>query len=114
MVKKTRAQHQAEYLKYANDLFEYAVALDDDDDDDIPLDDEDFGSDSDNDLSEVLELSALHWTQIALALSGDGSRGPYNQFQKSSDFLLYLCKHQNDTSAGCFGKNHIHPCINVV
>jgi hypothetical protein len=68
MVKKTKAQHQAEYLKYANELLEYAIALDDDDDDDIPLDDEDFDSESDNDLSEVLELSALQWTQIALAL----------------------------------------------
>ncbi|KAF8219197.1 hypothetical protein L208DRAFT_1342330 [Tricholoma matsutake] len=89
MVKKTKVQHQAEYLKYANNIFEYAVALNDDDDDDIPLDGEDFGStsDSDNDLSEVLELSAFQWTQIALALSGDGSRGPYNQFPKSSNFF---------------------------
>jgi hypothetical protein len=87
MAKKTKAQHQAEYLKYANDLFEYAIALDDDNNDDIPLDDEDFGSDSDNDLSEVLELSALQWTQIVLAMSGDGSRGSYNQFPKSSDFF---------------------------
>jgi hypothetical protein len=63
MVKKTKAQHQAEYFKYSTDRFEYAVALDDDD---IPLDDEDFGSDSDNDF----RVSALQWTQIALALSG--------------------------------------------
>ncbi|KAF8233233.1 hypothetical protein L208DRAFT_1267524 [Tricholoma matsutake] len=89
MVKKTKVQHQAEYLKYANDIFEYAVALNDNDDDDIPLDGEDFGStsDSDNDLSEVLELSAFQSTQIVLALSGDGSRGPYNQFPKSSNFF---------------------------
>ena len=33
MVKKTKAQHQAEYLKYANHLLQYAVALDHDDDD---------------------------------------------------------------------------------
>jgi hypothetical protein len=84
---------------------------DDDNDDDIPLDDEDFSSDSDN---EVLELSALQWTQIALALSGDGSRGPYNKSQSHLIFLLYLCKHQNDISAGCFGKNHIHRCISEV
>ncbi|KIL55493.1 hypothetical protein M378DRAFT_28554 [Amanita muscaria Koide BX008] len=82
---KTKAQHQAEYLKYAKDLFEYAIALDSDDDD-IPLDDEDSAF-SNNDLSEILELSALQWTQIALSMSGDGSRGPYNQFPKSADFF---------------------------
>ena len=96
MVKKTKAQHQAEYLRYASDLFQYAVALDSDDhdDDDIPLDDSDdenlgldSDSESDNGLSEILELSALQWTQIVLALSGDGSRGPYNQFPKSTDFF---------------------------
>ena len=31
MVKKTKVQHQAEYLKYANHLLHYAVALDNDD-----------------------------------------------------------------------------------
>jgi hypothetical protein len=90
MVKKTKAQHQAEYLKYASDLFEYAVALDDDDNDhNIPADDDDSDSltGNDNDLSEILELSALQWMQIALAMSGDGSRGPYNQFPKSADFF---------------------------
>ena len=89
MVKKTKVQHQAEYLKYASDLFEYAVALDNDpndDDDDIPADDEDSSSHNDNDLGEILELSALQWMQIALAMS-DGSRGPYNQFPKSADFF---------------------------
>ena len=64
MAKKTKAQHQAEYLKYANDLLQYAVAptasgrlesLDNDDDDILP-DDDNLGLDSDNDLSEVLEL----------------------------------------------------------
>ena len=82
MVKKTKTQYQAEYLRHANTLFQYAVALDDDDDDE-------FDSDlaSDNDLSEVLELTALQWTQIVLALSGDGKRGPYNQFPKSTDFF---------------------------
>ena len=86
MVKKTKAQHQAEYLKYANHLLHYAVALDNDDDDILP-DDDDFGSDSDNDLSEVLELTALQWLQIVLILEGDGSRGPYNKFPKSIDFF---------------------------
>ena len=86
MVKKTKAQHQAEYLKYANHLLQYAVALDHDDDDILP-DDDDFGSDSDNDLSEVLELSALQWLKIVLILTGDGSRGPYNKFPKSIDFF---------------------------
>ena len=43
MGKKTKVQHQAEYLKYASDLdlFEYAVAFDNDpNDDNIPPDDE--------------------------------------------------------------------------
>ena len=91
MVKKTKAQHQTEYLEYANNLLLYAVALDNDpdDDSDIQDDDKDFaGLDSDdNDLSEVLELTSLQWTQIVLSLSGDGSRGPYNQFPKSTDFF---------------------------
>ena len=66
MAKKTKAQHQAEYLKYANDLLQYAVAptgrlesLDNDDDDILP-DDDNLGLDSDNDLSEVLELVGHH------------------------------------------------------
>ena len=91
MVKKTKAQHQAEYLKYASNLFEYAIALDNDDlnDDNISADDEDSDSKSgnDNNLGEILELSAFQWMQIALAMSGDGSRGPYNQFPKSADFF---------------------------
>jgi len=40
MVKKTKAQHQSEYLEFAEDLFQYAVALDNNDDDDILFDDE--------------------------------------------------------------------------
>jgi len=40
MVKKNKAQHQSEYLEFAKDLFQYAVALDNNDDDDILFDDE--------------------------------------------------------------------------
>ena len=41
MVKKTKAQHQAEYLEYANNLLPHAVALDNDPDDDSDIQDDD-------------------------------------------------------------------------
>jgi hypothetical protein len=55
-----------------------------DEDDNILVDDEDFKAD---DLSEIIELSALQWTELALSMSGDGSHGPYNQFPKSTNFF---------------------------
>jgi hypothetical protein len=85
MVRITKAQHQAEYLGYSQSLFEYAITLEEDEDDNILLDDEDF--EADDQISEIIELSALQWTQLALSMSGDGSRGPYNQFPKSTDFF---------------------------
>jgi hypothetical protein len=84
MVRTTKAQHQAEYLEFAHNLFEYVFALEEDEDDKILLDDEDFELE---DLNEIIELSALEWTRLALAMSGDGTRGPYNQFPKSIDFF---------------------------
>ena len=85
MVRIRKVQHQAEYLGYAQSLFEYAIALEEDEDDNILLDDEDFKAD--DQISEIIELSALQWTQLALSMSGDGSRGPYNQFPKSTNFF---------------------------
>ena len=88
MVMIMKAQHQAEYLGYAQSLFEYAIALEEEDEDDnILVDDEDFEAD---DLSEIIELSALQWTELALSMSGNGSHGPYNQFPKSTNFFFYI------------------------
>ena len=78
MVKITKAQHQAKYLASSQSLFKYALALEEDENDNILLDDEDFKGD--DQVSEIIELSALQWTQLALSMSGDGSCGPYNQF----------------------------------
>jgi hypothetical protein len=40
-----------------------------------------------DDVSEILEISALNWMEIAERMVGDGSRGPYNQIIKSADFF---------------------------
>jgi hypothetical protein len=40
-----------------------------------------------DDTSEILELSALDWAAVAERMSGDGSRGSYDQILKSADFF---------------------------
>jgi hypothetical protein len=40
-----------------------------------------------DDTSEVLEISALNWAEIAERMSGDGSRGSYDRIPKSADFF---------------------------
>ncbi|KAK7057084.1 hypothetical protein R3P38DRAFT_2759436 [Favolaschia claudopus] len=44
---------------------------------------------ADNELTELLELVALDWMEIAAYL-GDTSRGPYNDIPKSTDFFSVL------------------------
>ncbi|KAK7027090.1 hypothetical protein R3P38DRAFT_2394612, partial [Favolaschia claudopus] len=44
---------------------------------------------ADNELTELLELVALDWMEIAAYL-GDTSRGPYNNIPKSTDFFSVL------------------------
>ncbi|KAF8218451.1 hypothetical protein L208DRAFT_1383284, partial [Tricholoma matsutake] len=42
---------------------------------------------ADDQISKIIELSALQWAQLALSMLGDGSRGSYNQFPKSTNFF---------------------------
>ena len=51
----------------------------------LKVDDEDF--EAGDQVSEIIELSALQWTQLALSMLGNGSCGPYNQFLQSTDFF---------------------------
>ena len=66
-------------------LFQASLVLD-------LIDDEGFSdenrSDSyEDDIMDVLELTAFKWMKIAIMMS-DGWHGPYNVFPKPQDFLL--------------------------
>ena len=79
------AQQQSELLVLAESLFQASLVLD-------LIDDEGFldedGCDSDeDDIMDVLELTAFEWMKIAIMMS-DGWRGPYNIFPKTRDFFL--------------------------
>ena len=56
-------------------------------------DSDEDNSDNDNDNShntddcDTFELLALHYLSEAAELAGDGTRGPYNQAPKSTDFF---------------------------
>lgn len=63
-----------------------------DEDDGLDWDDEEgtWGEDRELDghgAAELLELLGLSYMDLAASLTGDGSRGPYNQFPKPSDFF---------------------------
>ncbi|KAJ7500003.1 hypothetical protein FB451DRAFT_1207193 [Mycena latifolia] len=40
-----------------------------------------------DDVSEILDLSAMNWIAIAESMTGDGSRGSYDHIPKSADFF---------------------------
>ena len=79
------AQQQSELLVLAESLFQASLVLD-------LIDNEEFldedGCDSDeDDIMDVLELTAFEWMKIAIMMS-NGWCGPYNIFSKSQDFFL--------------------------
>jgi hypothetical protein len=74
----SKAQVEAEYLKYTKFLFVASELLKEDDEDPAGQDD---------DFSEILELTALAWAEGAVHIRGSAKRGPYNQFPKSKDFF---------------------------
>lgn len=76
-------------LEYAELLLLVSNILGEDDDNDLaPLileeEQELYG---DDDVSDLLELEDLLWLETASLLTGDGSRGPYNQFPKTQEFF---------------------------
>jgi hypothetical protein len=83
MVKIMLAERQSELLGLSEALFEASLALSFGDNEWISDDDD---NSSEDDISDVLELTAFEWTRIAILMS-DGTRGPYNQFPKSRDFF---------------------------
>ncbi|KAJ6528964.1 hypothetical protein B0H19DRAFT_1274585 [Mycena capillaripes] len=88
MPSTTKAQTQADILYVAENLMAASVLLEDDPDDAdlMGLNDEEAEHFAD-DISDVLDLTALNWASIAEFMSGDGSRGPYDQIPKSVDFF---------------------------
>lgn len=78
-------------MDLAQSLMLAAVALEDDPIDALLLESDSEESDSEllaeDDIADLLDLTALNWTEIALSMTGDGSRGSYDQIPKSVDFF---------------------------
>ncbi|KAJ7746036.1 hypothetical protein B0H16DRAFT_1462622 [Mycena metata] len=91
MPQTTKAQTQSDLLYTAEALLTAAIVLEDDlETEEIALFEDQEAFDADlvaDDISEILELYALDWIAIAAAMSGDGSRGAYDQIIKSKDFF---------------------------
>jgi hypothetical protein len=87
MPRTTKAQTQSDLLYVAENIMTASVLLEDD-----PHDTDLFGMEEEeddfwnDDVSDVLDLAALNWMAIAQSMSGDGSRGTYDQIPKSADF----------------------------
>ncbi|KAG1811044.1 hypothetical protein EV424DRAFT_1542682 [Suillus variegatus] len=84
MVQPTQAELQAHLAGQAQLLMRLAAVLDDNDDElanDDDLDD-DYLSDSD-----ALLMAALDYRSLAVSITGDGSRVPYNQIPQCKDFF---------------------------
>jgi hypothetical protein len=93
MPQTTLAQAQTEFMGLGQACIIASHILDDSDgsDDGRSFDDEDAPdfdeSFSDKDAAELIEAQGITFLQLAMSLSGDGSRGPYFQFPKSRDFF---------------------------
>jgi hypothetical protein len=89
MPRTTQVQAQSDAIYAAEVLLSASIALEDDPDLDQFEDEDALEGDllADDDISEILELSALNWMAIAQGMSGDGSRGSYDQIPKSLDFF---------------------------
>jgi hypothetical protein len=91
MTRTTKTQIQSDILHLAETLLAASTLLEDDADpgEVFGVDEEDaefFG----DDISDVLDLAALNWVELAQYMSGDGLRGTYDQIAKSKDFFWDL------------------------
>jgi hypothetical protein len=87
MVQTTQAELQAHLAGQAQLLMGLAVMLDGDDDDlDELANDDDLIDDYLSD-SDALLMIALEYQSLAASISGDGSRGQYNQIPRSKDYF---------------------------
>ena len=84
-MKITLAQQQSELLVLAESFFQASLVLDLIDDDGFS--DEDRSDSDEDDIMDVLELTAFEWMKIAIMMS-DGWHGPYNVFLKPQDFFF--------------------------
>jgi hypothetical protein len=91
MPRATKIQTQSDLIYMAEELMEASFVLEDDPDmDQLLLYGDQEAIDTDlfvDDTSEILEISALNWAEIAAGMSGDGSRGTYDRIPKSADFF---------------------------
>ncbi|KAJ7586922.1 hypothetical protein C8J56DRAFT_1051221 [Mycena floridula] len=78
MMQTSKAECEAQASGYAEVFWAASIALEP-----YPSD----GEESDEDISEILELQALHWTHTTMILAGNALRGPYNQVSRSEDFF---------------------------
>ena len=87
MPRVTKAQTQADVLHVAETFLTASLVLEEDPDeaDLLGYDEEDVLLH--DDIDETLDLAALNWIAIAERMSGDGSRGTYDQIPKSADFF---------------------------
>ncbi|KAJ7818126.1 hypothetical protein B0H14DRAFT_3474107 [Mycena olivaceomarginata] len=117
MPRPTKIQTQSDLIYTAEGLLAVALASEDDPDlEQLALfeDEEAFEADllADN-TSELLEVSALNWIEIAQRMDGDGSRGPYDQIPKSADFFSAaqmhpdLGKYENNWATCCIVQAHL-------
>ncbi|KAF7362660.1 DDE Tnp4 domain-containing protein [Mycena venus] len=88
MTRTTKTQIQSDILHLAETLLAASTLLEDDPDDPdlFGMNEEDTECFSD-DISDVLDLAALNWVELAQYMAGDGSRGTYDQIAKSKDFF---------------------------
>jgi hypothetical protein len=92
MPAKLKAQIQAELALLTEFLYAAAVLAEDYDNEELGDDpvDENRG-----DVDEIIELAALNSLASVLAMSGDGSRGQYNNTPQSKDFFS-VCLSSSD------------------
>ena len=89
MPRTTKAETQGDLLHIAEMFMAASMALEDD-----PIDAKLLGLEEseaadllEDDTGEVFELTALNWLEIVRYMTGDGSRGTYDQIPKSADFF---------------------------
>ncbi|KAG2368625.1 hypothetical protein BDR07DRAFT_1582019 [Suillus spraguei] len=88
MVQPTQAELQAHLAGQAQLLMGLVAVLDDNSDDDLDelANDDDLRDDYLSD-SDALLMVALEYQSLAVSITGDGSRGPYNQTPRCKDFF---------------------------
>jgi hypothetical protein len=94
----TKAQTKLDLIHTAEGLLTASIAFGDDPDDDpmaLFQDQEAYEADRADDTSDLLEISALMWLEIAERMDGDGSRGPYDKIPESVDFFSVCLRAPN-------------------